>query len=273
MEFPLAKRPLIFGILNVTPDSFSDGGEYNSAESAVRRSIQLLSDGADFVDIGAESTRPGSSPVSDAEEWERLQPVLSSLQSQHLISKVSVDTRHVSTMRRSAKLGCAWINCVGPLPEATDLKALKADNPRLGYVATHLHGTPQTMQSSPLSEKNVIRRVSEFFESSKNELLDGGFLDEETLFDPGIGFGKTDLANIAVIANCSGWSRTYPIAVGVSRKSIFSRRFGVTSVKDRDPVSKLAEFGLALAGVRMIRTHDVRSLSSCLHDIFRGSHL
>ncbi len=257
-------RPWIFGILNVTPDSFSDGGDYDSTHLAVNRIQELLEAGADFIDIGAESTRPGAVPVSENDEWLRLGPVLQEIKAHGIISRVSVDTRHPKTMLRAAELGVRWINCVGGLPDDEILLSLKKWNSEIGFVAMHMHGQPLTMHLNPLSPAGAVKRVSAFFDSAMEDLKAAGFREAEILLDPGIGFGKTDAANLLLMAKCSSWSSTWPLAVGISRKGMFGRLFGVQDPKDRDPVSKVTETALALAGVRMIRTHEVASLAKCL---------
>lgn len=256
-------RPLIFGVLNVTPDSFSDGGDFGDAVSALKQVEHLFESGADIADIGAESTRPGAEPVTPALEWQRLEVVLQGLKAKQLLGRISIDTRHETTMLRAAEMGAAWINCVGALPEEDILLRLKKYNPTIGFVATHMHGNPASMQLNPLSPAGAIKRVEAFFESAAAELAAGSFKTSEILFDPGIGFGKSDAANIALLARCAHWSQSIPIAIGVSRKGFFHRVFGVESPKDRDAVSKVAEASLALSGVRMIRTHDVSSLARC----------
>lgn len=257
-------RPLIFGIINVTPDSFSDGGEYLLAGDVTRRIEELLAAGADYVDVGAESTRPGAQPVSQEAEWSRLAPVLQEAKALGLIRRLSVDTRAPQTMLNAAELGVRWINCVGPLPDDEVLLRLKKCNPEIGFVAMHMHGNPLTMHLNPLSPAGAVKRVGAFFESAVEDLRSAGFQEEDILLDPGIGFGKNDGANIVLMAQCAHWSRTLPVAVGISRKGMFGRIFGVENPKDRDPVSKVTETALALVGVRMIRTHDVAALAKCM---------
>lgn len=262
---PRYSRPLIFGVLNVTPDSFSDGGDYDGiSQSCLARVEELLKSGADIVDIGAESTRPGARPISSEEEWHRLGPLLAELQAKALLERVSVDTRHAETMLKVSKMGVGWINCVGALPEEEILRRLKAQNSKIGFVAMHMHGIPESMQLNPLSPVGALKRVDSFFDSALVELQTCGFKASEILLDPGIGFGKSDAANLALLARCARWSQALPIAVGISRKGFFKRVFGVDAPKDRDPVSKVAEMGLAMVGVRMIRTHDVAGLAHCL---------
>ena len=261
---PSFLRPLIFGVLNVTPDSFSDGGDYDSGKVGIARAEALIEAGADVVDIGAESTRPGATPISPEVEWQRLEVLLTELQAKGLSRRVSVDTRHADTMLRVSQMGIGWINCVGALPEEEILQRLKTHNSKIGFVAMHMHGNPESMQLNPLSPSGALKRVDSFFESAMCELQEAGFQKAEILLDPGIGFGKSDAANLALMARCYRWSESLPIAIGISRKGFFKRVFGIDAPKDRDQVSKVTEVALAMAGVRMIRTHDVSGLARCL---------
>jgi dihydropteroate synthase len=253
-------RPLVFGVVNITPDSFSDGGDFFSIDASYQRCLQILDDGADYIDIGAESTRPGAKRLSDQEEWQRLEGILLKLKESNLLSKVSIDTRKSELMLKAAQLGVAWINCVGEIPSEDLLAKLQQINPNIGFIATHVHGDPETMQLQPIGPGKIVLRVEEYFESCTAQLLDAKLRPDKIYMDPGIGFGKTDSANLKLLINCSVWSKRINLAVGVSRKSIFQRLFGIESPKDRDPVSKVAELALAMAGVQMIRTHDVKGL-------------
>jgi dihydropteroate synthase len=255
---------MIFGVLNVTPDSFSDGGQYVDVSKAYDRCTQLFEDGADVVDIGAESTRPGAPIIDEDEEWFRLADLLKKISNSNLISRISLDTRKASIMHRGLDLGIGWINTIGDLPEEGYLRAMVRQRPEIGIVATHMHGTPQGMQTSPLGPSKIIPRITEYFDSSRQILKSAGVLDDRILLDPGIGFGKTDPANLKIISWVHEWSKNFPIGIGVSRKSLFSRLFDVTIPKDRDPVSKVCELGLIMAGARMIRTHDVAGLRRSL---------
>jgi dihydropteroate synthase len=265
------KNFLTFGILNVTPDSFSDGGLYTKPEDALEKALQLFEDGADFVDAGAESTKPGAQMTPELEEWRRLEPFLQLANERGLLPRLSIDTMKFTIMKRAAKMGAAFINCVGPIPEEHELKELIGIKPDLGFVATHMHGVPETMQLTPLGPRSAKNRVSSYFENCLEELLKSGFRPEKIFLDPGIGFGKSDAANLTLLANTHHWAKTFNLAIGVSRKGFIGRLFGGESKKDRDALSKAIETSAVFSGAKMIRTHDVRGLakiSSVIEEAF-----
>lgn len=229
-------------------------------KKALERVLALLAEGADFVDVGAESTRPGALEVPEAEEWERLRPSLELIEREGLISKISVDTRKYNLMRRVAEMNVSFINCVGPLPEQEELRPLFSQHKKLGFIATHMHGSPETMQRNPLSPRSARRRVSAFFECSKDELVTAGCEVQHVFLDPGIGFGKTDAANWALLLETRRLSSEYNVAIGVSRKGFIGRSLGGDLPSDRDSTSKLIEGAAVLAGAKMVRTHSVAPL-------------
>jgi dihydropteroate synthase len=253
------------GILNVTPDSFSDGGQFNSPVRAIDHFESLLGDGAAIIDIGAESTRPGAADVNDEEEWGRLEAILKYAAKTHKIARVSVDTRKFSVMERAVKLGATMLNVVGPLPEEGLLSKLFSYNPDLSFVACHMHGTPQTMQLNPLGPASAIKRVLAYFDSSSDELIEAGCKRENIFLDPGIGFGKTDSANIQLLKASATFAKDYRLALGISRKGFISRLIGSDSIEARDGASKAIEAGALLSGIRLIRTHNVRQLRTILN--------
>lgn len=267
-------QPIIFGILNVTPDSFSDGGAFNSPGQAVERFKELLVEGADFIDVGAESTRPGAADVSEDEEWDRLSPVLDYAKKSDQIKRVSLDTRKFGIMRRGVELGVAALNHVGPLPEPAELSELFEMNPSLRFVACHMHGTPKTMQENPIGPASAIKRVRAFFEATLHELRAAGCASENIFLDPGIGFGKSDSANLALLFETAGLSQSYQLAMGISRKGFISRLLGITDLSSRDAASKVLEASLAACGAKLIRTHNVKILApllSTLATLTRGA--
>lgn len=253
------KAPLLMGILNVTPDSFSDGGLYESVSQAIEHAGYLVDSGADIVDVGAESSRPGARPVTAQEEWARLEPILAALQPLRSSVLLSVDTQKPEIMVKAAAAGIDMINDVGGKASIDDLRVL-AKYERLQYIGMHMAGTPETMQMSPLKSADVCSKVVAFFESTVAKAVESGFESDRIWLDPGIGFGKTDAANIALMAAVGEWSGKYQMAIGVSRKSLMGRYLGIEAPEDRDPPSKMLELGLALLGARLIRTHDVAAL-------------
>jgi dihydropteroate synthase len=249
------------GIINMTEDSFSDGGEFNSVHQAIDRSLALIDAGADVVDIGAESTRPGSNPVDPGLEWKKLKPVLCELDRLGLTRSVSVDTRHDETVLQACEMfGVGWANNVKGLYSDATLKKLgRMEDTK--YIAMHMKGDPKTMQQSPMQKAEALVDVEEKFALYRTELESAGFQEHRTYFDPGIGFGKDDSANLALLFATPHFARSYQVCIGVSRKSFFGRLLGINEPKNRDHVSKVAELGLLAAGASIIRTHDVATLS------------
>lgn len=249
------------GVVNVTPDSFSDGGKYLDPERACARARELVGQGADIIDIGAESTRPGAVELSLELEWERLAPVLKEVKGQiDKRIKISVDTKKPELMVRAAKLGVDIINDVSGLADAQTLQYLALES-KASYLSMHMKGSPESMQESPLTGGGVIGHVCEFFAQSYETLRQAGFCHERIWLDPGIGFGKTDQANLLLMANTPYFASRYQLALGISRKSWMGRLLGLGSPLERDPPSKIAEFALAVAGAKIIRTHDVQRLA------------
>lgn len=251
----------IMGIVNCTPDSFSDGGQFSSSQQAIEHALQLCMDGADIIDLGAESTRPGASVVTTEEEWNRLLPVLSGLK-RHLPSgaKISIDTRKPDLMIRCAEIGVDFINNVKGVPPFPQLSRLSTFS-GLSIIAMHMHECPEIMQKQPLSGKHALSAFQSFLLSSSESLSQAGFDPEQQFFDPGIGFGKDDQANVLLMANIPVYAKKYNMVVGVSRKSWLGRCLNIPEPVMRDAPSKIAELALALAGARIIRTHEVKTLN------------
>ena len=247
------------GIVNVTPDSFSDGGAYLEKEAALRRACQQLEQGADLIDIGGESTRPGSLPIDARQEWKRIEPLLTALQRQNLTGYVSVDTRHPQTMLRCAELGVSFINNIYGLADETTMRSL-AKCGQLGYVAMHMQGRPETMQEKPLSGHEAVEKVDKFFAETKAKLLDFGFSSQRVYLDPGVGFGKDDAANFLLLKRAREFAEDYQLLYGISRKSFIGRWLDIDDAKERDLPSKGLEAHLIMSGVHIIRTHDVKAL-------------
>lgn len=259
------------GVVNVTPDSFSDGGDYLNADAALTRALNLLADGADLIDLGAESTRPGALPVSADEEWARLKPVLQGLVAEGLGQRLSVDTQHgITALKAANEFGVGWVNNIRGLFDSEVLRALSRFR-GLTYVAMHMHGTPATMQRTPLVGSKAVEAVSSAFTEYHETLLGHGFDAKSIVLDPGIGFGKDDSGNLKLIAEVSAWSTSYQILVGVSRKSFMGRLLEIPVAKDRDSASKMLEFALILQGAKVIRTHEVRALANICQVYFSES--
>lgn len=258
-----AKPVLIMGVVNVTPDSFSDGGQFFSPALALAQARKLIDDGADIIDVGAESSRPGAAPLSSDEEWQRLLPVLGNLR--HTIAStyphvlLSVDTVKPDIMVKAADLG---VDIINDISGGLDLKVLRqlVNYKSLQFIAMHMHGEPGTMQKNPLNGPEAVTAVEHFFSGAKTRFEEAGFAPERLWLDPGIGFGKGDEGNYHLIKQAKFWAERYNLAMGVSRKSFIGRVLGIERPKDRDDASKMLEIGLIAAGVQMIRTHDVLRL-------------
>ncbi|MFW7380058.1 MAG: dihydropteroate synthase [Oligoflexus sp.] len=249
----------IMGVVNITPDSFSDGGRFHQPQKALEQILRLVDDGADIVDIGAESSRPGARLIPAEEEWQRLEPVLERLSTRQIGAKLSVDTNKPEIMRRVIPYGVDIINDIKGGADDDSLKNL-AEN-HLTYIAMHMHRTPEDMQQAPLDGDEAIAAVDAFFAQTRSRLMLAGFPESAVWLDPGIGFGKTDRANLRLLKYSLKISDQYHVVVGISRKSLIGRLLGIDSPVERDGPSKMLELGLLLGGIRMIRTHDVKSLN------------
>ncbi|NRA62882.1 MAG: dihydropteroate synthase [Pseudobacteriovorax sp.] len=243
----------------MTPDSFSDGGAFLKADEALKQAEKLLKDGADILDIGAESTRPGSKRVDSQTEWARLRPVVEHLNRQGLSHLVSIDTRNHETMLRSLDHGVAIINDVSASANADLIK--RFDRQETIYLAMHMHGEPGTMQDCPLVGMQAVDDMISFRRNWDERFASLNASTERLWIDPGIGFGKDDTANLRLI----NWSMDFAyrdrLVVGISRKSFMGRLLGIQNPIERDPPAKMMELALIMRGVKAIRTHDVATLS------------
>jgi dihydropteroate synthase len=268
LKFPshtlvLGKRTLIMGVLNVTPDSFSDGGKFFTGQNAVNAALQMQDQGADILDIGAESTRPGSSGISAAEELRRLLPVLQQLRGRLKIP-ISIDTRKSTVAELAIGAGAEILN---------DVSGLKHD-PRLAHVAAryklplvlmHMRGNPQTMQKRPFA-KDVFRDVTTGLRHSIAVARRAGVSKSHIILDPGIGFGKSDSQNYELLAKLPTFAKLgYPLLIGTSRKGFLGR----TLAKDGKPApanqrlwaTAATVAASILAGAHIVRVHDVAEMA------------
>ncbi len=259
LDFP---RPaLVMGIVNVTPDSFWDGGKYFTPAAAVTHALELVRQGADIIDIGGESTRPHASPVSVEEELRRVLPVLQELAPQ-LRVPISIDTRKPEVARAALQSGASIVNDIGANRTDHSMWHLVAGS-GAAYVCMHMQGTPETMQYQP-TYTDVVLEVEQFFSSRLEQLSHCGVHPEQIILDPGIGFGKTLEHNLQLLGNLNrfrGLGR--PLLVGVSRKSFIGRIAGAEA--DGRLPGALACACLAVeAGVEIIRAHDVNETVQAL---------
>jgi dihydropteroate synthase len=255
------RRPKIMGILNVTPDSFSDGGRFFSIQAAVDQALQMVDDGADMIDVGGESTRPYSESVDAEEELSRVIPVLEAIQSRIAIP-ISIDTMKSVVASEAIKLGVEIINDVSGL-EADQQMVSVALESRVGVCAMHMQGTPQTMQDNPHYE-NVVSDIDHYLGRRLEQLLAAGIEKERICLDPGIGFGKTHEHNLALLKSAAVFHRLgCPLLVGHSRKGFMAKILNDKSA-DRTFATLGVSLALAQRGIQILRVHDVRATHQAL---------
>jgi len=253
-EFIFPRPALVMGIVNVTPDSFSDGGRFLDAQAAVAHALRLVEQGAEIIDVGGESTRPGALPVGEAEERRRVIPVIERLAGQVKVP-ISIDTVKPGVARAALDAGASIVNDVAANRTDDALWRLVAEA-RAGYVCMHMQGTPRTMQANPVYA-DVAREVGEFFFERIRRLSDCGVGREHIILDPGIGFGKTVEHNLQLLAAARGFTRfERPLLVGVSRKSFIGTLLGA-ELAARLPGALACACAAVAAGVQIVRTHDV----------------
>ena len=250
-QLPL-DRPLVMGVINVTPDSFSDGGRYLAVDRAVEHARQLIAEGADILDIGGESTRPGASQVSPAAQIERVMPVLQALRD--VAVPLSVDTSEPEVMRAALDEGVAIINDVRALGVPGALAQMGRSD--CGVVLMHMQGTPQTMQIDPRYD-DVVREVGDFLRARRDEAVRAGVAPQRIALDPGFGFGKRSVHNRRLLAHLGDLQALgHPLLVGLSRKASLGDMTG-RPVEQRLVASVVAALLAIQAGARIVRVHDV----------------
>jgi dihydropteroate synthase len=245
---------MVMGVVNVTPDSFSDGGRYFDVHRAVAHALELVDQGADMLDVGGESTRPGAPAVAEEEELRRVIPVIERLAPDSRVP-ISVDTMKPSVARAAIVAGASVVNDVAANRSDDALWRIVAEA-GAGYICMHMQGTPQVMQKSP-EYRDVVSEVGEFFNERLERLETCGVTREHVALDPGIGFGKTADHNLQLLAAMDGFARfRRPLVLGVSRKS-FLGTIVPADVSQRLPGSLACATLAVAAGVQIIRTHDV----------------
>jgi dihydropteroate synthase len=259
----LGERTLIMGVLNITPDSFSDGGRFLDSEAAVAHGLQLEKDGADILDIGGESTRPGAAPIKPEEELRRILQVIQILQGK-LTIPMSVDTRRAAVAKLALEAGAEIVNDVSGLRTDPHLAEV-ARRARAPLILMHMRGTPQTMQRGPFS-RNIIRDVKAELRVSISRAKRAGFPKTQILLDPGIGFGKTFEQNFELLAQLPEFARLgCPIVVGTSRKAFLGKALAESdseSVPSEERLLGTAATVTAsiLGGAHIVRVHDVAEM-------------
>ncbi len=246
-------RPALMGILNVTPDSFSENGVNFLEDDAVSAGLRMLDEGADLLDIGGESTRPGAEPVSNDEELRRVIPVVERLV--RAGAKISVDTRRAGVAKQALDAGAHVINDVSGLSEPEMLEVCAAG--QAAICVMHMQGAPQTMQAKP-SYVDVEHEVLSYLLGQAEMATRMGIARDQVWIDPGIGFGKTPVHNLALLHGLDKFVATgFPVLIGVSRKSSIGLYAGGASVDRRLPGTLAAQVLAQAAGVRVVRAHDV----------------
>ncbi len=254
----LGPDPVLMGVLNVTPDSFSDGGEFFGKEVAAAWAAAMLEDGAEIIDVGGESTRPGSDPVSPEEEARRVIPVVQEILAEHPDAIVSIDTYRSETAEPALEAGARIVN---------DVSALRADPRMAGVVAEadcpvilmHMLGEPKTMQRGPRYD-DVVREVRDFLAERAEHAIAEGVEPEKIIVDPGIGFGKTLDHNLALLYHLDALAELgFPVLVGTSRKSFIGKVTGVEEARERVFGTVAANVIAYERGATLFRVHDVRA--------------
>jgi len=248
-------RPLVMGVVNVTPDSFSDGGRFFDRTAAVSHALRLVEDGADIIDIGGESSRPGALPVSVQEEMDRVLPVLQGLIDLKIEKPVSVDTRRPEVMRESLKAGASMINDIEALQAPGAMQAVAGSG--CAICLMHMKGQPATMQQAPHYD-DVVAEVAGFLKNRIDAARTAGIARERIVADPGFGFGKTLEHNLALLKHLSALAPTdVPILAGWSRKSSVAKITG-RPAGERLPGSLAMALLSLQAGATILRVHDVK---------------
>jgi dihydropteroate synthase len=255
------ERTLVMGIVNVTPDSFSDGGLWFDEGRAVARGLELAAEGADILDVGGESTRPGAAAVDEAEELRRVLPVVRRLAAESGVP-VSVDTRRAAVARAAVEAGACIVNDVMPFAGDAAMAAAVRET-GAGLVAMHMRGTPQTMARYAVYD-DVVAEVEAALRDALAYAQAQGIAPERVVIDPGIGFAKDAAQNVALLAATARLARLAPVLVGVSRKRFIGELCGEAAAAERLGGSVGAAVWCALQGVAVVRVHDVKATHQAL---------
>ncbi len=256
----LTPRALLMGVLNVTPDSFSDGGEFFAMEAALAHGVAMAQSGADIIDVGGESTRPGAGPVAPNDEMERVLPVIEQL-AQTLTVPLSIDTSKAAVARAAIEKGATIINDITGGRGDAGMLALVAEK-QVALIIMHMQGTPETMQLAPTYD-DVVGEVTDFFRQRYEAAVRSGIDPMCIAFDPGIGFGKTVAHNLELLANLPRLRvENRPLVVGVSRKSFLAKISGVPA--DRGSATVALTSWLRVRGAQVLRVHDVAANANAL---------
>jgi dihydropteroate synthase len=254
------KIPNIMGVLNLTPDSFSDGGEFNKKKSGIKHAINLFKFGADIVDVGGESTRPGSKPVSEKREWKRIEKIIKEISKK---IPLSLDTRKANIMSKGVKIGIKLINDVSGFSyDSKTIDVLRKN--KSPFVIQHSQGTPENMQNDP-KYKNELLDIYDFFEEKIKFIRSKGIKHNNIIIDPGIGFGKNLKHNLNLIKSVSIFHTLgFPILLGLSRKKFIKDLSGKNDTKERLGGTIASSLYSMMQGVQILRIHDVNELTQSI---------
>jgi len=256
---PLGERTLLMGVVNVTPDSFSDGGRFLDTDDAVKHAMQLAADGADILDVGGESTRPGAEPVSLDEEAARVVPVIERLRTEAPDVAISVDTRHPEVALAALAAGADIVNDVTAASDPGTIEAVRTSD--AGLVLMHMQGEPRTMQADP-TYGDVVVEVRGFLAERIEAAVAAGVARDRLCADPGIGFGKTTAHNLALLRDIASFRWLgVPVLVGASRKRFIGELSGVDDPAERVEGTAGAVAWCAAQGVDVVRVHDVKEMA------------
>ena len=259
----LGKRPLVMGIINVTPDSFSDGGLFLKADDAVEQALRLESEGADIIDIGGESSRPGSAGISLKEERQRVIPIIRRL-AKKLRIPISIDSSKSEVARAAIEAGAVIINDISALRFEKGRMAKIAAGSKVPVILMHMLGQPKTMQKKPVY-RDVVGDISDFLSERVRFALDSGIRAEKIILDPGIGFGKTLEHNLEILKRLKEFKVLgFPLVVGTSRKAFIGKILNKDRPSDRGNGTLAAVIWTALNGANILRVHDVKQTAEAL---------
>jgi dihydropteroate synthase len=253
-----SKKTYVMGILNVTPDSFSDGGLYLNAESAIERAIRMVNDGADIIDIGGESTRPGSDSIPVDEELKRIIPVIETL-AQKIRVPISIDTYKADVAKKALDAGASMVNDISGLRFDPAMREVVSAY-QVPIVIMHIRGKPKDMQKNPVYA-SLIPEILDFLKESLTIAVEAGISQDTIIIDPGIGFGKTFEHNLEIIHNLHMFSKLEkPVLVGLSRKAFIGKILGNASPEERLEGTAAAAAISIFNGANIIRVHDVKEM-------------
>jgi dihydropteroate synthase len=261
-EIDLAYRGMIMGVINITPDSFSDGGKFFSTENAIEHGVQMARDGAQIIDVGGESTRPGAEQISADEELRRVLPVIKKLR-EKVSAFISIDTSKAEVAHAALEAGASIVNDVTGGRGDSDMLPLVAKR-KAAFIIMHMQGEPRTMQIDPHYD-DVVRQVTDFFRQQCERVIQSGIDPMAIAFDPGIGFGKTLEHNLTLLGNLESLRvQNRPLVVGVSRKGFLGKIMESKEMSDRFAPTIALTALLRAQGANVLRVHDVKENAAAL---------